>query len=117
MGQCTLGLGMGVLGRFGVVVLAWAAAFAQGPPAWRAHVDELKAKGDAAGALAVLQKAPSSASTEDEIGFLLAVLGRRSEAIPHFKKSLTIDGNDAPAAFIWGLLCGLFHPGKRRAIS
>jgi len=57
-----------------------------------ADAASLKAKGDAAGALALFQKAsavaPESARIQDEIGFLLAVLKRPSEAKPYFHRSL-----------------------------
>ena len=47
-----------------------------------ARARELKARGDAAGALALLSRRdPKSARVQDEIGFLLAVLNRRAEAL------------------------------------
>ena len=57
-------------------------------PQLEARARELKARGDASGSLEAWQKAatldPKSAPIQDEIGFLLAVLNRRQEAIQHF---------------------------------
>ena len=51
-----------------------------------ARARELKARGDAAGALALYEQAdPKSARVQDEIGFLLAVLNRRAEALERFR--------------------------------
>jgi len=61
----------------------------------------LKAKGDAAGAMAVYQEAarldPQSAHLQDEVGFLLAVLNRREEAVQSFPRALELDPELAPA--------------------
>src|ERR1035438_1749306 len=64
------------------------AAAAQTPAQLKQQAEALKARGDAAGALALIAKAsaanPKSAELEDETGFLLAVLHRGPEAKPHF---------------------------------
>src|SRR5277367_466775 len=66
-----------------------AAANGQTASELKEQADALKARGDAAGALILTQKAaeadPKSAALEDEIGFLLAVLKRSPEAKPHFE--------------------------------
>ena len=63
---------------------------------------ELKARGDAAGSLEAWQKAaaldPKSAAIQDEIGFLLAVLNRRQEAIQHFERAVSLDPRSATPA-------------------
>src|SRR5260370_39236690 len=67
----------------------------------------LKARGDAAGALAAWEKAaeldPRSASIQDEIGFLLAVLNRRDEATQRVERSLELDRKFAPAHYHLGV--------------
>src|ERR1035438_4400054 len=72
------------------------------------QADALKARGDAAGALALTEKAaeadPKSAALEDEIGFLLAVLKRSQEAKPHFERALELDSGYAAAYFHLGVL-------------
>src|SRR5207247_991304 len=75
--------------------------------------EELKSKGDAAAALALLETVPSSAEAEDEIGFLLAVLGRRDDAIPHFEKALSLKSNYAPALYHLGVALWLRSPDDR----
>src|SRR5258708_13737464 len=64
-----------------------------------ARARELKARGDAAGSLEAWQKAaaldPKSAGIQDEIGFLLAVLNRRQEAIQHFERAISLDPRSA----------------------
>src|SRR5579884_2753230 len=68
---------------------------------------ELKAKGDAAGALAAYENAaaldPKSARYQDEIGFLLAVLGRRDDALERFKHAIELDPQFAPAHYHLGV--------------
>src|SRR5580704_3193659 len=63
----------------------------------------LKARGDAAGALALTEKAaeadPRSAELQDEVGFLLAVLKRGPEAKPHFERAIQLEPGYAPAHF------------------
>src|SRR5580704_903362 len=67
----------------------------------------LKSKGDAAGALAAYEQAaaldPKSARFQDEIGFLLAVLNRRDEAVSRFKRAIELDPRYAPAHFHLGV--------------
>src|SRR5438270_8736789 len=67
----------------------------------------MEKKGDAQGSLAVWQKAaklePKSAPIEDHIGFLLAVLNRRQEAIPHFRRALELNPRFAPAQYHLGV--------------
>src|SRR5215472_923029 len=71
-----------------------------------ARAIELKAKGDAAGALEAYREAaaldPKSPRFEDEIGFLLAVLNRRAEAIAHFQRAIDLDARFAPAQYHLG---------------
>jgi hypothetical protein len=43
----------------------------------------------------------ASAESEDRIGFLFAVLGRQSDAIGHFEKSLSLSRSYAPALPSW----------------
>ena len=66
----------------------------------------LKAKGDAAGALEVYRQAaqldPKSPQLQDELGFLLAVLNRRTEAIESFQHALDLDPKFAPAQYHLG---------------
>ena len=76
---------MGLVFRIGVFLIfmiASAVAQTRSVPTWRSQVDELKAKGDVAGALArleeVAQNARPTAALEDEMGFLLVILNRRS---------------------------------------
>src|SRR5208282_4054997 len=80
----------------------------------------LKASGDAAGALAAYQEAatinPKSPRYQDEIGFLLAVLNRRSEAIEHLTRAIELDSQFAPAHFHLGVAWWLEHDAAR-AIS
>src|ERR1039458_7887711 len=67
----------------------WVAAYGQTASELKQQADALKARGDAAGALELIQKAaeadPKSAGLEDEIGFLLAVLKHSQDAKPHFR--------------------------------
>src|ERR1051326_8964228 len=86
--------------RVGVFALLAAAALrcASGQPDLaqiEAHAAQLKARGDAAGALAEWQKAaaldPKSARIQDEIGFLLAVLQRPRDAIEHLERAVNLD--------------------------
>jgi eukaryotic-like serine/threonine-protein kinase len=76
-------------------------------PSARQQGQALKAKGDAAAALAAFEKAieaePRAADLLDEAGFLLAVLGRHDEAIPRFRAALALDARYAPAHFHLGV--------------
>src|SRR5881394_663388 len=60
-----------------------------------ARAAELKARGDASGALAVWQQAAAkdakSPRIQDEIGFLLVVLNRRKEAVQYFERAVELD--------------------------
>ena len=86
-------------------VLAAAAGLLAAQP--RVEGRALKAKGDAAGALAVLERAavlePNAADLRDEIGFLLAVQGRQSEAISHFEHAIRLNPRYAPAHYHLGV--------------
>ena len=72
-----------------------------------ARARELKSRGDAAGSLAAWEKAaaldPKSAAIQDEIGFLLAVLNRRQEAIQHFERAIALDPRSALAHYHLGV--------------
>ena len=46
---------------------------------------------------------PASAESEDRIGFLLAVLGRQTDAIEHFQKSISLDTRFAAAHYHLGV--------------
>ena len=66
-----------------------------------------RSRGDASAALAAWQKAaaidPKSARIQDEIGFLLAVLNRRAEALLYFESALALDPRWAPAHYHVGV--------------
>src|ERR1700683_1410785 len=85
-----------------------------------ARASTLKAAGNAAGALAAYQEAatmdPKSPRYQDEIGFLLAVLNRRPEAIEHLTRALELDFQFAPAHFHLGVALWLEHD-RARAIA
>src|SRR5271167_4086084 len=70
------------------------------------RANELKSKGDAAGALAAYQEAakldPKSARFQDEIGFLLAVLNQPTEATQYFRHALELDPKFASAHYHLG---------------
>src|SRR5712692_5077441 len=74
---------------------------------WEQRARELKAKGDAAGALAAYEEAaklaPRSARLQDEAGFLLAVLNRNVEAIAKFQRAIELDAKYAPAHYHLGV--------------
>src|SRR5947208_15778072 len=76
------------------------------PAQWASRAEQLIRSGDTQAALAALSKAtaigPSSADSEDKIGFLLAVLGRNTEALEHFQKSIALDPRYARAHFHLG---------------
>src|SRR5437867_2813456 len=100
---------MGRVSILSFCAIGVALAYAQ-TSSWRARVAELKSRGDAAGALAIVQKEPASPETEDEIGFLLAVLGRKDEALGHFESALSLQPRYAPAAFHLGVALWLKSP-------
>jgi tetratricopeptide (TPR) repeat protein len=93
--------------------MAWLAALAVlllADPSAReleAQAQRLRAKGDAAGALAAYEKAsalePKSARIQDEIGFLLAVMQRPEEAAEHFQRASALDPGFAPAHYHLGV--------------
>ena len=68
---------------------------------------DLIAKGDAAGALDAFRKAsdlaPRSAELHDEVGFLLAVLKRSTEARSQFQKAIALNGDYALAHYHLGV--------------
>src|SRR4051794_5443214 len=68
----------------------------------------LKAKGDAAGALAAYEKAaelaPRAAEIQDEIGFLLAATKRTDEAKSRFERAIELQPGYAPAHYHLGVL-------------
>src|SRR5205823_6435713 len=74
---------------------------------FEARATELKMRGDAAGALAAWEQAaavyPRSPRVQDEIGFLLAVLQRRTEAVVRFERALSLDSTYAPAHYHLGV--------------
>ena len=93
-----------------MLILASAGLFAADLSEVESRAAALKAKGDAAGALAAYEEAasldPKSARFQDEIGFLLAVLKRGDESIEHFKRATDLDPKFAAAQFHWGVaLC------------
>ena len=67
----------------------------------------LEKQGNAQGALTAWEKAaalaPNSARVEDQIGFLLAVLKRNNDALPHFERALELDSHFGPAHFHLGV--------------
>ena len=89
--------------RLLILLAPLAFAASQNPSAWRAEGKALKAKGDAAGALVAFEKAaadqPAAADLQDEIGFLLAVLGRNQDAMARFDRAIALDANYAPAHY------------------
>src|SRR5262249_15122289 len=77
----------------------------------------LKAKGDAAGALAAYERAarlnPKSAEVEDEIGFLYAVMKRTAQAKAHLERAVNLDPKFAPAHYHLGVLYWLEQDPNR----
>jgi tetratricopeptide (TPR) repeat protein len=63
--------------------------------------------GQAQNALAVLEQAAhargATAESEDRVGFLLAVLGRNSDALEHFHKAIALNSDFAPAHYHLGV--------------
>ncbi len=78
---------------------------------WRAEVDRLKSRGDAEGALAILEKQPRTSALEDEAGFLLAALKRRPEAIGHFREAIRLMPANGSAHYHLGV--ALWLEGER----
>src|SRR5215510_3675736 len=76
-----------------------------------ARASALKQRGDAIGALAAYEKAatlsPESAAIQHEIGFLLAVLKRPTDAKPHFRRAIELQRNYAPPYYHLGVLLWL----------
>ena len=74
---------------------------------------ELKARGDAAGALVAWRQAAAldtkSARIQDEIGFLLVVLNRRDEALQYFERAVHLEPQFAPAHYHLGVALWLEH--------
>ena len=91
---------------FVTIAIPLALCAAETPREMEARAAAAKARGDAAGALAAYEEAaaldPKSARLQDEIGFLLAVLNRRPEAIAHFERAIALDAHYAPAQFHLG---------------
>ncbi|MCC6539422.1 MAG: tetratricopeptide repeat protein [Bryobacterales bacterium] len=88
-------------------------------PSLRTQARARKASGDAAGALAAIEQAaaaePTAADLQDEAGFLLAVLGRRDEAILRFRAALALNPRYAPAHYHLGVALWL-KPDSAHAI-
>src|SRR5204863_1673459 len=85
----------GAVGQLLVTLCLTFAATALAQPSLRdfeLRASAARARGDAAEALSVWEQAaasdPRSARVQDEIGFLLAVLNRREEAVAHFESAL-----------------------------
>src|SRR5580765_2976296 len=78
---------------------------------------ELKARGDAAGALAAWEQAaildPRSARIQDEIGFLLVVLNRRDDAKDRFGRAIALDPRFAQAHYHLGVVYWLERAPNR----
>ena len=86
----------------------------------RAQAAALKARGDAAGALALFEQVavaePRAADVRDEAGFLLVVLGRQAEGIARFEEAIRLQPGYAPAQYHLGV--ALWLRGEReRAIA
>jgi len=90
---------------------------AQTATEWVRQGRAFKAKGDAASALHAFQQAlsldPKSAEIEDEVGFLLAAMNRRTEAITHFEKAIELDSKWAPAHYHLGVAFWLAEDPER----
>ena len=63
----------------------------------KARAAALKAKGDAAGALAAYERAaelaPQAAEIQDEIGFLMAATNRAAEAKTRFERAIQLQSD------------------------
>ena len=79
---------------------------AQTPADLANQAESLIRAGKAPDALVLIDQAASSpnasAESEDHIGFLLAVLGRQSDALQHFQKSISLNPDFAPAHYHLG---------------
>ncbi len=88
-----------------VAFLAFSLA-AQTPSDLAGKAEALIRSGQAQSAIAVLDKAAqapgATAESEDRLGFLFAVLGRNSDALQHFEKSLSLNADFAPAHYHLG---------------
>lgn len=77
------------------------------PADWANKAEQLIRSGHSQEGLEALAKAAAtpgaSAESEDRIGFLFAVLGRRSEAADHFEKSISLNRAYAPAHYHLGV--------------
>jgi tetratricopeptide (TPR) repeat protein len=77
------------------------------PLEWANKAEQLIRSGHSQEGLEALMKAAempgASAESEDRIGFLFAVLGRRAEAADHFEKSISLNGAYAPAHYHLGV--------------
>ena len=96
-------------------LLAVAATMLAAQP--RVEGQALKANGDASGALAAFERAavfePNAADLRDEIGFLLAVQGRQTQAIPHFEHAIRLNPRYAPAHYHLGVARWLLKDADR----
>src|SRR4051812_10116151 len=104
-----------------VILLALPPSPAQTLEQWRAQGKELKSAGNAAGALEAFTKAseldPKSAALQDEVGFLLAVLGRQPEALARFERAIQLNPSYAPALFHFGVAAWLAKDPDRAIAS
>ncbi len=94
--------------RIGVtLLLAFAAVAADTADDLTKQAEQLIRSGDRGSALAVLAKASSiaanSAETEDQIGFLYAVLQQSDDSIAHFERSINLNSSFAPAHYHLGV--------------
>ena len=92
-------------------------AHSQTPSELATRAEQLIRHGDKTGAVKLLAQAalasPASAEAEDRIGFLLAVLGQKADAVAHFQKSSLIDATYAAPHYHLGVL--LWQSGDRDA--
>jgi tetratricopeptide (TPR) repeat protein len=77
------------------------------PAEWASKAEQLIRSGNSQEGLAALMKAAelpgASSESEDRVGFLFAVLGRQSDAVAHFEKSLSLSRSYAPAHYHLGV--------------
>lgn len=91
-----------------ISLLLLALSFQADSPAQLANkAEQLIRSGNSQEAFATLARAAelpgASAESEDRIGFLFAVLGRQSEAVDHFQKSIALNRDFAPAHYHLGV--------------